>query len=133
MPTKQEVYRSCGVAFDAADVLSKRVDPIEQPHLIDAAPLFPDPYGTALSCPGGRDTPTGDCLVSVADYGNEPTDGGAITKRWSGEEGDSLPFAIDGYLFKRTPKKLTFCVNVATQILVSPDFPHMHCCERNSG
>ena len=51
------------------------------PSPINNGPLFPDLLGSLLSCPNIPNTPTGDCLVDISDYGGDPTDGGAISKR----------------------------------------------------
>jgi hypothetical protein len=83
--------------------------------------LFPDFFGSAIICPNGINTPTGNCAVKISDYGDDPTDGGAIGRRDLANiraGNDSLP------LEKRARKPgFSFCEGIAIIPVLGPAYP----------
>lgn len=101
--------------------------------------LFPDPTGSSISCSNNINTPTGNCHVKIADYGSDPTDGGAIGRRGVSTEPDieappdmqprnlsDLFGEVKTYheLVKRGRKGIfSICKGIAVIDVLGPDYP----------
>lgn len=111
-PWSGSAKRSIGEGMDLGGTLMPRVS---NPF----GALFPDVLSAAIACPNNLNTPTGDCHVKVANYGDDPTDGGAIEKR------EAVPgiTANENILEKRGRKSFDMCRGSFTIGITSYIFP----------